>query len=90
MASGPKMTEFEIMMRAQQPVEAAEQRRRDAKAIVSGQKLKDDQATAKREKLQALRLAKEADDASAAAEEAIRNPPPVKAKPVRKKAVKAK
>jgi hypothetical protein len=86
MASGPKMTEFEIMMRAQQPAEAAEQRKRDAKSLVTGQKTKDDFETAKRERLMALRLEKEAAEAKIIADELERNPPaPTKVKAVRKK-----
>jgi hypothetical protein len=91
MASGPKMTEFEIQMRAQQPFEAAEQRKREAKSLVSEQKHKDDQATAKRERLQALRLEKEALESKLAADELAANPPPpAKPKAVRKKVNKTK
>jgi hypothetical protein len=91
MASGPKMTEFEIMMRAQQPFEAAEQRKREAKALVSDQKQRDDQATAKRERLKALRLEQEARDTAVAAEELAKNPPAVeKPKKPRKKVNRTK
>ncbi len=91
MASGPKMTEFEIMMRAQQPFEAAEQRKREAKTLITDQKLKDDQAEAKRERLKSLRLEREAIEAKAAADEAIKNPPAAaKPKKPRKKVNRTK
>ncbi len=94
MASGPRMTEFEIALRARQPEELAEQRRKDAKSVITEQKKRDDQAEAKRDRLKLLRLEKEAAEAKEAALQASLAPPPAPAKkrasPARKKAVAAK
>jgi hypothetical protein len=83
MASGPKMSIDEIFQRTKQPAEAAEQRARDARTLLAQQKLADDKASAKRERLMALRLEKEAQDAAFA----LANPPPA---PVKARAKRAK
>jgi predicted ATP-grasp superfamily ATP-dependent carboligase len=76
-----KMDSFEILKRAQQPQELADERKRDAKKLIHAMQAKDDDVSARMAKLKALRLAKEAEDLANA-------PPPVeKKKPaVRKKA----
>ncbi|MCX7328128.1 MAG: hypothetical protein NTW00_08400 [Hyphomicrobiales bacterium] len=78
-----KMDSFEILRRAQQPQELADERKRDAKKLITAMHQKDEEVSARMAKLRALRLAQEAADLAAA-------PPPVpKKKPAaRKTAVK--
>ena len=64
MASGPKMDAVEIMMRAQQPFQNAEQRKEEAKKLIKDQTSHDNQVSAKLAKLKALRLEKEAAEAA--------------------------
>jgi predicted ATP-grasp superfamily ATP-dependent carboligase len=77
-----KMDSFEILRRAQQPQELADERKRDAKKLISAMHQRDEEVSARMAKLKALRLAQEAVDRANAPE------PVAKKKPVpRKKAV---
>jgi predicted ATP-grasp superfamily ATP-dependent carboligase len=78
-----KMDSFEILRRAQQPQELADERKRDAKKLITAMHQKDEEVSARMAKLRALRLAQEAADLAAAP------PPAPKKKPAaRKMAVK--
>jgi hypothetical protein len=78
-----KMDSFEILRRAQQPQELADERKRDAKKLITAMHQKDEEVSARMAKLRALRLAQEAADLAAAP------PPAPKKKPAaRKTAVK--
>jgi hypothetical protein len=77
------MDSFEILRRAQQPQELADERKRDAKKLITAMHQKDEEVSARMAKLRALRLAQEAADLAAAP------PPAPKKKPAaRKTAVK--
>jgi hypothetical protein len=80
-----KMDSFEILRRAQQPQEMADERKRDAKRLITAMHQRDEEVSARMAKLRALRLAQEATDRANA-------PPPVekkKAAPRKKAAAKA-
>jgi hypothetical protein len=77
-----KMDSFEILRRAQQPQELADERKRDARKLINAMQAKDDEVSARMAKLKALRLAQDAERLANAP------PPVVKAKAApRKKAV---
>ncbi len=76
-----KMDSFEILRRSQQPQELADERKRDARRLITAMQTKDDEVSARMAKLKALRLAHEAEVAAAA-------PPP--AAPKKKAAAKVK
>jgi hypothetical protein len=75
-----KMDSFEILRRAQQPQEQADERKRDAKKLITAMHQKDEETSARMAKLRALRLAQEAEIAAAAP------PPAPKKKPAKAKA----
>ncbi len=79
-----KMDSFEILRRAQQPQELADERKRDAKKLITAMHQKDEEVSARMAKLKALRLAQEAVDLANAP------PPAPKKKPAAKKAVAKK
>lgn len=74
-----KMDSFEILRRAQQPQELADERKRDAKKLITAMHQKDEEVSARMAKLRALRLAQEAADLAAAP------PPAPKKKPAARK-----
>ncbi|MCU0885915.1 MAG: hypothetical protein MUC44_13415 [Beijerinckiaceae bacterium] len=74
-----KMDSFEILRRAQQPQELADERKRDAKKLITAMHQKDEEVSARMAKLRALRLAQEAADLAAAP------PPAPKKKPTARK-----
>jgi hypothetical protein len=78
------MDSFEILRRAQQPQELADERKRDAKKLIHAMQVRDDDVSARMAKLKALRLAKEAEELANAP------PPVVKKKPVPRSGAKAK
>ena len=74
-----KMDSFEILRRAQQPQELADERKRDAKKLITAMHQKDEEVSARMAKLRALRLAQEAANLAAAP------PPAPKKKPAARK-----
>jgi hypothetical protein len=78
------MDSFEILRRAQQPQELADERKRDARKLINAMQAKDDEVSARMAKLKALRLAQDAERLANAP------PPVVKAKPTPRKKAAAK
>jgi hypothetical protein len=78
------MDSFEILRRAQQPQELADERKRDARKLITAMHQKDEEVSARMAKLKALRLAQEAAD--------LANAPPVapRKKPAPRKKAAAK
>ncbi len=85
-----KMDSFEILRRAQQPQELADERKRDARKLITAMHQKDEEVSARIAKLRALRLAQEEEARTSAPPPPIKKPAAARKKPVAARAVGAK